>query len=152
MGKAALDGSNAERSAKAMDAILSYFVFHFNQHMWHHCKSCFKRSATTQSLGLRGSPVCRYLFPRLPVDATSIDEHGRVQQQRGIGCEYVNSWNSLVMRSLLMNHNVRSLMTVKMDVDPATGMVKDLSLSRGVADGTSSSMPPRTSNRWRTSE
>ena len=51
--------------------------------------------------------------------------------QRNIGCEYVNAWNRLIMKVLLINHNVRPLMNVFLTRNDA-GTAVGMSLAAGV--------------------
>lgn len=58
----------------------------YQQHFWHHSKSCFKKSARTPS-----GKVCRFLFPKRSNNIKSFTGSGNILLKRPVGHEYINS-------------------------------------------------------------
>lgn len=50
--------------------------------------------------------MCRDMFPGDPVTETHYAEGG-IQLWKPVGCEYMNEFNSIVMRTLRCNHYFR---------------------------------------------
>jgi hypothetical protein len=74
-------------------------------HSYKHCSSCYKKTLRTGSKGA----TCRFLFPKMVFEYTSVGTDGRIHLQRKHGNQWLNSWSELLTRLYKVNHDIKTL-------------------------------------------
>ena len=96
-------------SKEAADYIMAAILMRYNTHSWSHRGSCFKASARTRAINTEFIKVCRYLYPREPIDGTQYSGV-KMQLQRTIGSEYLNAYNYFTTMAFRCNCDIQILL------------------------------------------
>ena len=96
-------------SKEAADYIMAAILMRYNTHSWSHRGSCFEASARTRAINTEFIKVCRYLYPREPIDGTQYSGV-KMQLQRTIGSEYLNAYNYFTTMAFRCNCDIQILL------------------------------------------